>query len=72
MIRKPAAPLPPPPRPAVPRQTFGEQMAARMAAQNMGPKPTLAGGGSVKAAKPKMGSASSRADGCAIRGKTRA
>jgi len=28
--------------------------------------------GTVKAAKPKMGSASSRADGCAIRGKTRA
>jgi hypothetical protein len=28
--------------------------------------------GSVKTTKPKMGSASSRADGCAIRGKTRA
>jgi hypothetical protein len=53
-------------------QTFGDKMAARMAAQAMGPKPTLAGGGSVKAAKPKIGSASSRADGCAIRGKTRA
>ena len=53
-------------------QTFGEQMAAKMAAQNMGPKPTLAGGGSVKTTKPKMGSASFRADGCAIRGKTRA
>jgi hypothetical protein len=28
--------------------------------------------GTVKTTKPKMGSASSRADGCAIRGKTRA
>ncbi len=33
MIRKPAAPRPAPPRPAAPRQTFGDRMAAKMAAQ---------------------------------------
>ena len=39
-IRKPAPPRPAPPRPA-PRQTFGDQMAAKMAMQKQVPTPQV-------------------------------